>query len=298
MYLVTGATGQVGERIVRELRHLGHPVRAFVRLQSTYERLEHWGAEICIGDLQYQEDLERACEGVEAIISAHGVSDTQSSQTLIEALDFRANVRLIQIARTRSIRHFVYISVLGSVQFQHESPLFRAKAEVERLLQSTDIGYTILRPSGLASNIARLAETLDRTGIYPLIGEGRNRSSIVSNDDLAKIAALAPTTPTAHRTIFAVGGPQILRRDQIPTLVGEILNKDPFILLVPLDVFDVGQWILSTVNPELGESLKTLRTLLAHEYYCTSEQINYLQTTFGLTLEPLESYLRRHLDIA
>ncbi|WP_421656804.1 NAD(P)H-binding protein [Leptothermofonsia sp. ETS-13] len=46
MFLVTGATGGLGRRIVRLLRDHGAPVRAFVRLTSRYAELEHRGAEI------------------------------------------------------------------------------------------------------------------------------------------------------------------------------------------------------------------------------------------------------------
>lgn len=52
MFLVTGATGGIGRRVVRLLREQETPVRAFVRLTSRYSELEHRGAEIFIGDLR------------------------------------------------------------------------------------------------------------------------------------------------------------------------------------------------------------------------------------------------------
>ncbi|MBD1941977.1 NAD(P)H-binding protein, partial [Coleofasciculus sp. FACHB-712] len=64
MFLVTGATGGLGRRIVRLLREREMPVRAFVRLTSRYSELEHRGAEIFIGDLQRDKDIEKACQGV------------------------------------------------------------------------------------------------------------------------------------------------------------------------------------------------------------------------------------------
>ncbi|HAZ43978.1 MAG TPA: oxidoreductase, partial [Cyanobacteria bacterium UBA11371] len=64
MFLVTGATGGLGRRIVRLLRGREMPVRAFVRLASRYGELEHRGAEIYIGDLQQERDIHKACKGV------------------------------------------------------------------------------------------------------------------------------------------------------------------------------------------------------------------------------------------
>ncbi|MCA1993109.1 MAG: NAD(P)H-binding protein, partial [Coleofasciculus sp. S288] len=40
MYLVTGATGGIGRRVVRLLRERELPVRAFVRLTSRYGELD------------------------------------------------------------------------------------------------------------------------------------------------------------------------------------------------------------------------------------------------------------------
>jgi len=65
MYLVTGATGGLGRRIVRLLRTRDLPVRAFVRLTSHFAELENRGAEILIGDLQRSPDVEKPVGGCE-----------------------------------------------------------------------------------------------------------------------------------------------------------------------------------------------------------------------------------------
>ncbi|MEO1005908.1 MAG: NAD(P)H-binding protein, partial [Cyanobacteria bacterium J06638_38] len=84
MYLVTGATGSLGRRIVRQLREDEESVRAFVRLSSRFSELEDRGAEIFIGDLTIARDIDKAVNGVKYIISSHGGSDAQ-------AVDYRAN---------------------------------------------------------------------------------------------------------------------------------------------------------------------------------------------------------------
>lgn len=88
MYLVTGATGSLGRRIVRQLREDQESVRAFVRLSTHFGELEDRGAEIFIGDLKIERDIIKACEGVKYIISSHGGTDAQ-------AVDYRANIDLI-----------------------------------------------------------------------------------------------------------------------------------------------------------------------------------------------------------
>ncbi len=289
MYLVTGATGSLGRRIVRQLREQEQSVRAFVRLTANYAELEDRGAEIFIGDLQEVRDIAKACQGVKYIISAHG-SDKNA-----QALDYRANIELIDRAVANKIEHFVFISVLGVDRGYQDSPTFKAKREVEKYLTQSGLNYTILRPSGFANNLLPLAERFRDTGIYLLIGDSKNRSSIVSTDDLAKIAIASVTTAAAKNQIFAVGGPDVLRREDIPQIFSRIFKREPIIINPPLMIFDGLRTGIGLINPQLQKSLGTLRTLLAHEFFCTANEIIRLESTFGLKMESLESFLRRYL---
>src|ERR671916_1506784 len=173
MYLVTGATGGIGRRVVRLLRERDLPVRAFVRLSSRYGQLENRGAEIFIGDLQQERDIQKACKGVQYIISTHGSGGDA------KALDYRANIELIDQAKENGVQHFVFISVLGADRGYEDAQVFKAKREVEKYLQASGLTYTILRPSGFASNLIPLAERFRQTGVYLLNGDPKNRTSIV-----------------------------------------------------------------------------------------------------------------------
>jgi uncharacterized protein YbjT (DUF2867 family) len=289
MFLVTGATGSLGRRIVRQLREQGKSVRAFVRLTANYDELEDRGAEIFIGDLKEDKDIAKACQEVKYIISSHGSgSDAQ-------ALDYRANIELIDCGKENQVEHFVFISVLGVDRGYQDSPTFKAKREVEKYLIKSGLNYTILRPSGFANNLLPLAERFRETGIYVLIGDPQHRSSIVSTDDLATIAIASVETSAAKNRIFAVGGPNILTREDIPRLFARLFNKEPIIINPPLMLFDGLRSGLGLINPQLQKSLGTLRTLLAHEFFCTAEEIALLESTFNIKMESLESFLQRYL---
>lgn len=295
MFLVTGATGGIGRRVVRLLRSRQMPVRAFVRLNSRYSELEHRGAEIFIGDLRREKDIQKACQGVQYIISAHG-SDGDAL-----ALDLRANIELIDSAKALGIQHFVFISVLGSERGYEDAPVFKAKRAVEKYLeqtcQGTSLNYTVLRPSGLASNLLPLAERFRQTGIYLLVGDPKNRTSIVSTDDLARIIVDSVTVAGARNQILPVGGPEILQREDIPKILGNILNREPIIINPPLLLIDGVRTIAGLLNPQAQTALGTFRTLLDNEFYCTREEISRLEAIFNLKLETLESFLRRYLAV-
>ena len=291
MFLVTGATGGIGRRVVRLLREKDTKVRAFVRLTSRYGELEHRGAEMFIGDLREERDIQKACRDVRYIISTHG----SGGDAL--ALDYRANIELIDQAKANGIEHFVFISVLGADRGYEDAPTFKAKREIERYLQASGLDYTILRPAGLASNLLSLAERFRETGLYVLIGDPKNRTSIVSTDDLAKMAVDSVAVATARNQVLSVGGPEILSREDIPRIFGHIFNKEPTIVNPPLFLIDGFRNVLGLINPQGQKALGTFRTLLANEFFCKTEEIAHLETIFSIQLEPLESFLRRYLAV-
>ncbi|QIR37394.1 SDR family oxidoreductase [Tolypothrix sp. PCC 7910] len=291
MILVTGATGGIGRRVVRLLRQQEKSARAFVRLSSRYSELEHRGSEIFIGDLQQEKDIQQACKGVDYIISAHG-SDSDAL-----ALDYRANIELIDQAKANGVKHFVFISVLGADRGYEDAPVFKAKRAVEKYLEASGVNYTILRPAGLASNLLTLAERFRETGLYLLIGDPKNRTSIVSTDDLAKIVVDSLTVEGACNQTLAVGGPEILSRGDIPQIFGRIFNKQPIVINPPLFAIDGLRSTLGLFNPQTQQALGTYRTLLANEFFCTKEEITNLEKIFNFKLETLENFVRRYLAV-
>jgi uncharacterized protein YbjT (DUF2867 family) len=291
MFLITGATGGIGRRVVRLLRRREQSVRAFVRLTSRYSELEHRGAEIFIGDLLEERDIQKASRGVRYVISAHG-SDSDAL-----SLDYRANIELIDQAKANGVEHFVFISVLGADRGYEDAPVFKAKRAVERYLSASGLNYTILRPSGLASNLLPLVEQFRETGFYLLIGDRKNRTSIVSTDDLARIIVDSVTVEGARNQILPVGGPEILLREDIPRIFGRIFTKEPVIINSPLLVIDGLQGALGLFNPQVQKALGTYRTLLANEFFCTKDEIANLEAIYNFQLETLENFLRRYLAV-
>jgi uncharacterized protein YbjT (DUF2867 family) len=291
MFLVTGATGGIGRRVVRLLRQQKKPVRVFVRLTSHYSELEHRGADIFIGDLRREDDIQKACQGAKYIISAHGSNGDALS------LDYRANIELIDQAKEQGVEHFIFISVLGADRGYEDGPVFKAKRAVEQYLQSSGLNYTILRPAGLASNLLPLAELFRESGLYLLIGDPKHRTSIVSTDDLARMIVDSLIIPDARNQVFPVGGPEILLREHIPQIFSRIFNKEPIVINAPLLAVDGLRGVLGLFNSQIPAALGNYRTLLANEFFCTPEETTNLERIFNFQLEPLEKFLRRYLAI-
>ncbi len=292
MFLVTGATGDLGRRIVRQITEREIPVRGFVRLNSRYSELENRGAEIFVGDLRRDKDIRKACDGVKYIISTH--SDNKNPQ----GVDYAANVDLIDAAKEYEIQHFVFISVLGVDRGYEDSPTFKAKREVEKYLEASGLNYTILRPAGFASSLLPQAQRFKQTGgVYLLIGDPKNRTSIVSTDDVAQIAIDSALLPETRDRIFAVGGPEIIAREEIPYIFGAILKEEPTIVKSPLMVVDGVRSVVGFFSSQTEETLGTFRVLLANEFFCTPQEVETVERIFNMKMESLESFMRRYFSM-
>ncbi len=70
--LVTGATGLVGNNVVRQLLAAGHQVRVLARDSSDPRPLEGLSVEVVRGDVCESESVRRACQGVACVVHSAG----------------------------------------------------------------------------------------------------------------------------------------------------------------------------------------------------------------------------------
>jgi uncharacterized protein YbjT (DUF2867 family) len=289
LYLVTGATGQIGRRVVHQLCQQGQPVRAWVRLGANYRDLVDSGAELYFGDMTQREDIWASINHITHVISTHN-----HPKDILNA-HLKSNLSLIKVASKFGVESFTYISGLGVEQYAQNAPLLEAKFAIETELIKSSLNYVILRPPLLNHYLLPWLRQLQKTGSLLLTGDGHLRHSWISLDDLAKIIVKATENPNLWRQIFAVGGPTPLSRWQVIHLYQKLTQSQPIVIPVPLQVLDGVRWGLAWLNQ--NEDLGTLKTLLSHEFMCSESEIKYLESQFNIQLESLENFLQRYLGL-
>ncbi len=140
--LVTGATGQQGGAVARELLARGHKVKAMTRKPDgdNAKALAELGAEVVQGDLDDAASLERALDG------AWGVFAVQNALEAGVEVEEEQGKRTAEIAKKAGVQHFVYTSV-ASAHRQTGIPHFDNKWRVEETVRG--LGFpscTIIRP--------------------------------------------------------------------------------------------------------------------------------------------------------
>ncbi|MBO0684012.1 MAG: SDR family oxidoreductase [Candidatus Dormibacteraeota bacterium] len=179
--LVTGGTATLGRPLVRQLRDAGHEVRVFSR-RSRPEGEVGWAA----GDLVTGRGVDEAVAGVEAIV--HCASDPKRPRD-----DREAGRNLIAAAASAGSSHLVYISIVGvdRIPFGY----YKAKWEVERLVEGSGLPWTILRATQFHDLVLSLLESVARLPVMPLPA-----ATSVQPVEAAEVAA--------HLAVLAGGGAQ------------------------------------------------------------------------------------------
>ena len=140
--LVTGATGQQGGAVARELLARGHRVRAMTRKPDgdAAQALARLGAEVVKGDLDDAESLKRPIQG------AWGVFAVQNTWEAGVEVEEAQGKRIAEIARKNGVQHYVYTSV-ASAHRKTGIPHFDNKWRVEETVRGLAFpSHVIIRP--------------------------------------------------------------------------------------------------------------------------------------------------------
>jgi uncharacterized protein YbjT (DUF2867 family) len=235
MYLVAGATGFLGGEICRQLGAAGKPYRAMVRPTSNPDKvaaLESAGAELVEADLKDRASLDAACEGVDAVLSTVTSMLSQQPGDSIAAVDRDGQINLVEAADAAGVKRYAYISF--SRRIEADAPLANAKRDVEKALESSSLGYTILRPSFFMEMAFNPMLGFDvANGKVVVYGSGENPISFVSIRDVARFAIDAMEVEAASRRTFEVGGPEPLTQQQAIHVFEELTGREFELQTVP-----------------------------------------------------------------
>lgn len=204
MILVTGATGNVGQELVRALAERDHPVRAVARNPDGTPMPA--AVDVVAADLAAPETVGPALVGIRRVFLLGGF----------------ASPALLQVVRDAGVEHVVLLTSRCVVGGRPDNAITRTWLDAEAAVRDAEIPWTVLRPSGFHSNALRWLPQLERGDVVRAPWPDVPIASI----DPADIAAVAATvlTGTGHGgAAYALSGPQALTPGrQVAVLAGAL----------------------------------------------------------------------------
>jgi nucleoside-diphosphate-sugar epimerase len=121
--LVTGATGHIGNNLVRALLARGERVRVLVRRDSSPKPLAGLDVERVEGDLRDQPSLERAVAGAERVYHvAAMISIRNGDRAALWDVNVAGTARLLAAARQAGVKRVLHTSSFGAMGRNPDGP--------------------------------------------------------------------------------------------------------------------------------------------------------------------------------
>jgi uncharacterized protein YbjT (DUF2867 family) len=223
MILITGASGNAGGAVLREVLKSGSGVRAMVRSREDSAKVPQ-GATAVVADFADTSSLRRALEGVDTVYLV--------CSPVRELAELESN--MIDACREAGVKHIVLNSALGAGDFAKSFPSWHRK--VEDKLKGSGMAYTTLRPNGFMQNlIAYFAPSIRaQAAFYQSTGNAK-----ISHLDLRDIAVAATKilrSPTQHAgKIYELNGPEALSYAEVAEKISKATGRNVQYVDIPAD---------------------------------------------------------------
>jgi len=211
MILVTGATGNIGRELARELDAKGARYRVFVRDAARATDLPA-RAERAVGDLDEPDTLTPAFDGIGKLF------------LLTPGIGTAHTARALAAAKAAGVGHIVHVSS-SHVLLDPMPAMARWHHEREEMIRASGIPATFLRPGGFMSNALDWTGTL-RDGGYVLDPIGPGRFAPIDPADIAAVAAVVLTEDDRHQGKgYALTGDERLTVTEQVRILAETLGR-------------------------------------------------------------------------
>jgi len=213
MFLVTGATGNVGKAVLGELAGRSIAVRALLRDPAKLE-VHAANIEAVPGHLSDADSVYQALRGVEAVFLATGFSPQMSE----------LHLTLLKAAKQAGVRRVVQLSGIGANSEICCARALRWLGQLEKLASSSGLQVTQLRPTFFMQNLLKFSSSVAKQGL--IAGPFRDGQwTWVDARDVGAVGAAVLLDDSHAGCTYTVTGAESLSYGQIAERLGRVLDR-------------------------------------------------------------------------
>jgi NADH dehydrogenase len=228
MILITGATGFIGNVLIRHISNQGHPIKLLIPpSKQTPDLPKGIPFEVAVTSLTDDKGLRAAMKDVDVIFHLAS-AETLGRRAQLTKVDINGTQNIVNAATQARINRFFYVSNLDADRAS-AYPLLKAKAIAEHAIKSSGIPYTIFRSSmvfGEQDHFTNgLAFLLKVSPYFVMVpSQGSSLLQPIWVEDLATILSWSLELPWTINQTIPVGGPEYLSFRQICEMISEKIN--------------------------------------------------------------------------
>jgi uncharacterized protein YbjT (DUF2867 family) len=279
MILVTGATGNIGSELVKQLIAKSVDARVVTRDENKVSHLNP-AIEAVIGDRQDPIVIKKALQGTDKVFLLPVLIDEKHE----------ADRLLIDEAKRANVDRIVMISS-GVLRSNPRNPIGVLHREVELLIEESGIPWTVLRPGGFTSNALRFwADTIKSLAtVFNPTGDGK--SAPIAPYDIAAVAAVALTASGHEGKTYYLTGPELLSTHDQVNILSKIIGQPIQCIDIPAEVAAERLASVGLPEPLIQGLYDVWIQVRNHE---GTYQTNEVERLTGQPAQTFETWCREH----
>jgi uncharacterized protein YbjT (DUF2867 family)/uncharacterized protein YndB with AHSA1/START domain len=246
--LLTGATGYIGGRLLRQFEEAGRPVRCLARHPERV-RATRPATEVMQGDCLDEGSLDRALAGVD---SAYYLVHSMSAGPNFPEVDRHAAATFGRAAARAGVRRIIYLGGLADQAGPLSSHL-QSRADTGTVLRGSGIPVIEFRASivvGAGSLSFQMIEALvERLPVMVCPRWVATLTQPMAVDDVVSYLSAALELPDTGSEVFEIGGPDVVSYGDIMREYAQLRGLRRWLLPVPLLTPHLSGLWLSLVTP-------------------------------------------------
>ena len=216
--IVSGASGQLGQLVVKDLLARGVPAKNLILVSRTPETLQEFaklGASARFGDFAKPESLPAAYAGGTRmlLISIGGGAGPRPE----------AHKRAIDAAKAAGVKQIAYTSWITLSGDDH-SGIGADHFATEEILKKSGVAWTMLRNSVYSNAIPAQAAKMVAEG-RAVVPKGEVKFGYVTREDCADAAAAVLVTPGHENKVYDITGPEAIGIGEIAAAASAVSGK-------------------------------------------------------------------------
>ena len=197
--LVTGGTGRLGSKVVKELTATGYRVRITSRKPQPSNVLST--TEWVQADLETGQGIADAVTGIDVVVHAASSPFKHTRQ-----IDIDGTRLLLEQARAAGVAHVIYISIVGIDRIPYS--YYHAKLAAEELVQNSSIPWSLLRATQFHYLVDLFFQAATKLPVVTLLPTELQCQSIAESEVASRLCDLVATGPRGR--LPDLGGPEVL----------------------------------------------------------------------------------------
>lgn len=285
--LVTGASGQLGRRVVELLLETyDGPIVATTRTPEKLADFSQRGVTVRRADFEDQDSLREAFRGVDRLL----LISTDATDRPGRRIQQHRNA--VKAAEQAGVKHVVYTSIVNPGP---DSPAFVAPDHraTEEALAESKLGWTVLRENiYMDLFLFSIPQAIKMGKLFNAIGDGK--AAYITREDCARAAAAVLVSSEDGRRVLEITGPESVSQYDVAKIASQITGQG--IDYVPLDLETVIQNMVSAGLPQpVAEGFASFDAAIAQDKF--SAVSNAVEELTGRKPTGLADFLAAHRDL-